>query len=229
VISELSQSRFHLEIKMKDFFKQLAEFPLTIGITLLTLIAFGLETVVPGSGGFLEYDTTVTWLRQVANSFTCHWLHWSGEHLFWDLGMFVLLCGLCEQINRRALTITLLVASVFIPLAVGICHPEVVSYRGLSGLDTALFGMAVVYFGLARMKESDHRGMLLCFGLLAAMVGKTIHELNFGTFFVESSNFIPVPVAHIVGAVIGISVGVWQHFHEIEIDRRPVGSTEPVV
>ena len=177
----------------------------------------------------LEYDTTKPWVQQLANLFSCHLQHWSGEHLFWDLGMFALLCGLCEQINRRALAITLLVASATIPVAVGIYHPEVVSYRGLSGLDTALFGMAVIYFGLARMKESDYWGMLVYVGLFLALVVKTVHELNFGTFFVESNNFIPVPIAHIVGAVIGISIGSWQYLNDSRDIQRQIGNAKPIV
>ena len=215
---------------MNELSKRLAEFPVTIGITLLTLIVFGLEACFPASGSFFEYDTTEPWVQQLANLFSCHLQHWSGEHLFWDLGMFALLCGLCEKINRRALALTLLVAAATIPVAVGIYHPEVASYRGLSGLDTALFGMAVVYFGLARMMESDHWGMLIYLGLLVALVAKTVHELNFGTtFFVESSNFIPVPVAHIVGAVIGISIGSWRYLIDLGNIRRRIGSAKPIV
>ena len=214
---------------MNELLKRLGDFPVTIGITLLTLIVFGLEAFFPATGSFLEYDTTEPWVRQFANLFSCHLQHWSGEHLFWDLGMFALLCGLCEKINRRALALTLLVASVSIPVAVGMYHPEVASYRGLSGLDTALFGMAVVYFGLDRMKESDFWGMLTYIGLMVALAIKTVHELNFGTtFFVESSNFVPVPVAHIVGAVIGISIGSWRYLNKSGTIRRQLGNKRPI-
>lgn len=220
---------------MSQFLKTLSSWPITWGITVATLALFGLEFVFPACGAMLEFDTTTSWVSQIVNLLTCHWMHWTGEHLFWDLGMFVLLCGLCEKINRRRMAMTLLTASIAIPIAVGMWHPEVVSYRGLSGLDTALFGMAVVSFGLAKMRESDRWGMALYFGLLVAMIGKTIHELNFGTLFVESSNFVPVPVAHVVGAVIGVSFGVWQFASErtdgeVQADEPGVnGGSAPLV
>ncbi len=201
---------------MADTIKQLSQFRWTLSLSLLACVLFAIEIVVPASGPFLEYESTRSPLGQIPNLFSCHWLHWSGEHLFWDLGMFGLLCGLCERICRRTLVLLLMSSSMLIPVAVGLYHPEIATYRGLSGLDTALFGMAVVYLGLQRMKESDLQGVLIYFALLAAMVAKTIHELNFGTLFVESSNFIPVPVAHIVGALTGISIGVWQHFRELD-------------
>jgi hypothetical protein len=151
-------------------------------------------------------------LGQLVQLFCCHFRHWSGEHLFWDLGMFALLGAICERISRCGMLVAVVGSICLIPPLVGIFHSSVLTYRGLSGLDTALFGMAVVYLALAKLRDRDHGEALIYFGLLIGMLLKICHELIFGTVFVESNNFLPVPAAHIVGAVIGIVVGVVQYW-----------------
>ena len=75
------------------------------------------------------------WWRGV----TCHWTHWTLDHLLWDLLAFTVLIPLCWQAGAARLGWTLGLSSLLIPLAVWLCLPTMTEYRGLSGLDSALF------------------------------------------------------------------------------------------
>ncbi len=191
---------------MIDYLKTI---PLTISISLLAILAFAFPQFLIG----LEYGTHVSPIDQIVSLFGCHLLHWSSEHLFWDLGMFALLGAICERISRRTFAVVLVLSAVFIPPLVGIYEPAVETYRGLSGLDTAIFGMAVVHFLIEKLRERDKTGSFINLGLLIGMVGKIVHEMISGsTIFVESTGFSPVPIAHVVGAIIGILAGIWIGF-----------------
>ena len=92
-----------------------------------------------------------------------------------------------------------------IPVAVFLWAPEVIVYRGLSGIDSALFTLALV--GLLREAWVDRsRGHVL----LLAAVGlgfllKVALEIATGTaVFADSTAFHPVPLAHMVGACTGL-------------------------
>lgn len=187
---------------MNDYLKTI---PVTLSISLLALLAFAF----PSLSAALEYSTSTIPIDQPLQVVGCHLLHWSSDHLFWDLAMFAMLGAICERLSRRTYLWVLAIAAFVIPPIVGACYPAIETYRGLSGLDTALFGMATVSIGLQRWREGDKSGVWVYFGLLAGMVCKIGHELIFGnTFFVESSHFVPVPMAHVVGAMLGVLAGL---------------------
>ena len=91
-------------------------------------------------------------------------------------------------------------------LAVWLFLPQVEVYRGLSGIDSALF--ALVGVSLLRVAATEGRwGTLVAAGtLVIAFVGKTSFEVMAGTtIFVDSAatGTVSVPLAHVVGAVLG--------------------------
>ena len=134
---------------------------------------------------------------------TCHWTHWSLDHLLWDLAVFVGLGAACEQMNRSRYLICLAAATILIPLAVVIFLPDIEIYRGLSGLDSALFSLLVI-------PNLDKR-FSLGVGFLAAFLLKTAYEMATGaTVFVSSSpDIASVPLAHAVGALTGMLLSWW--------------------
>ncbi len=140
----------------------------------------------------------------------CHLLHWSGEHLFWDLAMFVVLGAICERWLPRAFTITLLVCTVAIPLAVFWAHPNIDVYRGLSGLDTAIFSLLATALWLRSRPVQDHFQEVVCGLLLVALWSKIILEFQSGqVLFVQQVDFVPLPIAHAVGGLVGSVVALW--------------------
>ncbi len=70
---------------------------------------------------------------------TGHLVHWSTEHLVWDLAVFLGLGVACELRSRRRTALALALAVVGIGWGARLWTPGLDVYRGLSGLDAALF------------------------------------------------------------------------------------------
>lgn len=137
----------------------------------------------------------------------CNWLHWSANHLFWDLLTFYVVGRFCERHSRAAFLWTTIVASASIPAIVMITTPELASYRGLSGIDTALFALLATTWLLTEIRRQQWARSLVFLGLLLGMAAKIAYEMTAQqTLFVSDTSFTPVPLAHLTGAAIGILV-----------------------
>lgn len=157
---------------------------------------------------------------------TSHLSHWSWNHLAWDLFAFGLLSLLCLRLSPARYGTCLLVAAVFIPMEVKVNQPLIESYRGLSGLDTALMGLVVA--ALWRQPVEDLSWgvsrWLAVFGG-GSFLAKTMYELTTGgTVFVASGNesFAPVISAHLVGFVCGLLVGSFKCSSRLMWNERAV-------
>jgi membrane associated rhomboid family serine protease len=172
----------------------------TISLTLLAIAA----ALLPGSWLELQRGGAV-W--RVA---TCHFTHFTYEQLAWDALVFLLLGIACARRNRGAFHATLLASVVVVPIAV-LAFSNVTTYRGLSGVDSALFGL------LLTMESGRNRIVALCGVAFAA---KMIFEMGTGaTIFVHSDAFTAVPVAHIAGALVGVIVAIGQRLFSSSIEH----------
>ncbi|HEX2059316.1 MAG TPA: rhomboid family intramembrane serine protease [Thermoanaerobaculia bacterium] len=139
----------------------------------------------------------------VLEMITSHFLHWSVEHFVWDALAFVVLGVACARRDLHGCLTTLVVAIFAIPLAVMHFAPEVAVYRGLSGLDSALFALLLV--------QMRSRLALLC-GI--AFAAKIAFELTTGSALFAANmgeGVVAVPVAHIAGALVGLCAGTAAH------------------
>jgi rhomboid family GlyGly-CTERM serine protease len=137
---------------------------------------------------------------------TCHWVHWSAEHLGWDLLTLMALAWGCRRHWRRALA-ALAAATVTIPVAVALLQPGLASYRGLSGLASTLFVMVACELLARRTRRLVSIAAALA---LAGFAGKVAWELTTGAaLFVDgaAAGFVPVPLAHLVGGLCGAVAG----------------------
>jgi rhomboid family GlyGly-CTERM serine protease len=175
-------------------------------LTLALASVILLVQAVPELTHAAEWQRTGEWHRV----FSCHFTHWSWDHLSWNLAMLLILGIPCELAARREMGIAIFAALVAIPIAILICLPEMRQYRGFSGVDSALLTLL-----LALRWRQGHRLVPALVGI--AFAGKIGYELVAGTaLFADSAvaGFVPVPLAHAVGALCGLMVA-W---------RRP-GST----
>ncbi|HJQ38564.1 MAG TPA: rhomboid family intramembrane serine protease [Thermoanaerobaculia bacterium] len=149
--------------------------------------------------------------------FTCHFTHWTYEQLAWDAIAFLALGAACARRHRAAFCATLLASAVLVPLAVLVLAPEVIAYRGLSGLDSALF---VLLLGTverrALARRNGNGGLKPAAPLVIAVCGiafiaKIAFEMRTGAT-VFAGSVAPVPVAHIAGAVAAVLVLLVQRF-----------------
>ena len=157
----------------------------TILLTLATLAAALLD------GSLLELQRG----GEVWRIVTCHFTHFTYEQLAWDALALTCLGVACERRNRGAYHATLLASVLLIPLAVLVFDPRIETYRGLSGIDSALFALLVV----------STRNWFLGV-LFAAKIAFEV--LTGGAVFVGDIEV--VPIAHVAGALIGAAFGVRQ-------------------
>jgi membrane associated rhomboid family serine protease len=143
---------------------------------------------------------------------TCHFTHWTYEQLAWDAVAFLALGAACARRNRAAFHATLLASAILVPLAVLAFAPEVIAYRGLSGLDSALFVLLVLECGggshRSWLRQRSWRFAIESGGYAAALLGfiaKIAFEMHTGAT-VFAGSVTPVPVAHIAGAVSALLV-----------------------
>jgi rhomboid family GlyGly-CTERM serine protease len=149
-------------------------------------------------------------LNEAWRFLTCHWVHWSGEHLFWSGGAFFVLSAAAEDIGRRLYLACVLVSALLIPIGLRLWSPELAVYGGLSGIDSALFGLVAV--SIVRDSISSRRWTgAVAIGLLSAGFAAKIgfETITGGAFFVNSTaTMVPVPLAHLLGAAAGVVVGL---------------------
>jgi len=200
----------------------LSQIPITLLISAFVIIAPSVGEL----SGLMTIDFRSITAADLPRVFTCHLLHWSWNHLLWDLAMFTTLGAIAETNMPRRYRWTLLLSALLIPAGVVLHHPEMETYRGLSGIDTAIFGLIVADLLGRRLVERDWNSAFWFSLLLLAMLGKMLMETFAGTnLFVSDTSFIPLPVAHLIGAVTGLVIGAIPHVIPRGSFRRPGLST----
>jgi len=178
----------------------------TLILVAAAVVLMPLETL----SQWFEYDRTAVASGQLWRIVTCQLTHCSWDHLFWDAAALTVIGWVLERDHRRAMLVCVGLAAVLIPLAVHLCLPEIATYRGLSGIDSALFILLAVALLRESRADGDRLWTVACTLLLAAFAAKTAYELVTGsTLFVnaEQSAMLPVPLAHVVGALLGAACG----------------------
>jgi rhomboid family GlyGly-CTERM serine protease len=160
--------------------------------------------LLPGAGESLAWDRNDTGTVFWANALTAHLTHWDPAHLLFDLLAWMVLGTIIETHSRRlwCWTVGLSVPLVF--LFVLLAAPDISVYRGLSGLDSALFTAAALMIHDRAIKRNDPGMAWITVGCIMALVSKIVWEWSTGSpVFARSGNFTAVPQAHLAGALAG--------------------------
>jgi rhomboid family GlyGly-CTERM serine protease len=178
-------------------------------LPVLTIIIAGLAIAIHCSHSAtvaLQFDRDAFVQGEIWRVLTGHLTHFGTDHLRWDLIALLAFGSLTELRSRRTFIACLVTSAVVIPLGVGIFQPQFVTYRGLSGIDSALFGFVTA--DLLRTGWRDGDKLMTCFGAiaLAGFLVKSAYEICTGlTVFVGgSTEFEAVPLAHLLGAATGV-------------------------
>jgi rhomboid family GlyGly-CTERM serine protease len=202
----------------------------------LLLVVFAVAVSVwPGFAGSLQYDRDAIARCEVWRLVTSHFTHWSGNHLFWDALAFAALGWLCERNSVGSFLRCVGLSAFLIPLTLWVALPQMATYRGLSGIDSALF--ALLATRVVREAASDkNRLKLIVAGIVSVgFAAKVGFELSTGTtLFVDSaaSGLVPVPLAHVVGGIVGIACGLLdpliRSVHNLQTDNSwPANTFDP--
>ena len=157
------------------------------------------------------YDRSALVHHELWRLLTCHWVHLSWDHLFWSAMTFLGLGSLCELMDKKKYYATVAVSAILIPAAIWWKLPALMIYGGLSGLDCALYALLMVLL-IKREIRSCSRVWVAFFSLLlVGLIIKISYETITGlTIFVSNahSSMVPVPLAHLVGGIIGAGIGL---------------------
>jgi len=170
------------------------------------LLAAGAVVVhlLPGVISLLEYSRDAILGGQLWRIITGHWTHASLDHLVWDVLAFAALGGAVAWRDRGLFWWTVLGSAVAISLTLFVFAPQWETYRGLSGIDSALF----VALGAAVWMESKRRSDRWLAGTaLLLFSGKVSFEMLTGSalFTTDVAGHEVVPMAHFVGACVGVA------------------------
>jgi len=171
----------------------------------------------------LQYDRESIYLHQYWRLLSCHWSHWSIEHLSWDALTFVLLGAACERWSRTRFLVFLGIATPLIPLVVHRMLPTINNYRGLSGIDAGLLTLLLAMVVRTQIGLRQYRFVALAGAAFIALAAKLVIEFGTGsTVFVTWSGVrvVPLPMAHLLGAVVGLVVGFARKPGETRRDAR---------
>lgn len=177
-----------------------------------------------------QYDYHAIANGQVWRLITQHWTHWNGDHLFWDLITFIGLGAACEYRDRKSFIRVIAPTSVVISLALFTAQPSLLICRGLSGLDSALFGLLITRLYLDQGR-TNRPLRTLCLTAAALFFVKTLIETGTGTtLFVDSRQalMIPVPLCHLSGFISGCllaspsSLAIFRALAHMNSSRRPL-------
>jgi len=185
------------------------DFPaVTLTLCFVTLMA----STIPQLAALLEYNRLVILEGEFWRLFTGHLTHYPGEHLWYNLLALAVLSGLAERYGRRALIEILVCSSLAIPLVLFSFAPEVVVYRGISGILSGLcFYVALRLLGDSMASScwtTRLWGGAIATGLLVVMAVKLVWEAQTGMPFHDlfaKETFQLVPQAHLAGALMGVA------------------------
>lgn len=175
--------------------------PTVIGL-VITILHFA-----PTASFSFEFDRAALARGEGWRLLTGHFVHFNASHLAWDAGAFALLASLLPAQSPRRWLVLVIGAALFISVGVWLMQPHFEIYRGLSGVDCALFGALLVERLRAARCERDQLALALVALAAIGFVAKCgVELLSDAPVFAASGAYSPVPLAHFLGAIWGAFV-----------------------
>lgn len=131
---------------------------------------------------------------------TCQFVHYSTSHLFWNLVVVAIPAYLIVAMGREFLWTVSASLLVIGPLLF-IADDALLYYAGLSGIGSAL----IMQLACLKLREPTSPRFFWCL-VMGVMVAKLASELVFSQPLLSGgpeSQFVPVPLAHLIGLIIG--------------------------
>jgi len=160
-------------------------------------------------GELLEFSRPAILHGQYYRLLTGHLTHFTAEHMLWDTLTLLVLGMLVAKQSSKLFWWTLLGSATMISLAILAWLTQMEIYRGLSGIDSAMFTCAAI-----QVIRRTHGAMRwLATVAILGFMGKTFFELWTGqAIFVQNlgEGVSPVILAHLIGALWGAVMGMWE-------------------
>ena len=163
------------------------------------MVLLALACALAGAGEPLQYDRIAVHGGEVWRFATASLVHWSWDQLLWDGIVFAALGLVAAKAWPARFHFAVFASAIAIPIVIHVGVRDVMTYRGLSGIDSALF--ALVALRLAKQTRSPV--FWLCLIGFAAKIG--FEAATGSTVFVRelAPGVSAMPLAHVIGAAIG--------------------------
>lgn len=140
---------------------------------------------------------------------TSHLCHWSWDHLWWDLLAFGSLSAVAIRLAGHRYFWCLGLSALAICFEFHLFQTDLSTYRGLSGIDSAIFGLITYQL----FKVGGKARLMSVIAASAFSIKTGVEIISGNTVFVNAEQaFTPVPSAHLVGFASGILSGIKVHF-----------------
>lgn len=170
-------------------------------ITLLLAALAMAAHAIPGVTEWLQFDRAAVARGEAWRWFTAHLTHFDLNHLAWDVGALLALGWTCEGHSRGRFVAAVILPAVAITPAVWIWQPQFTVYRGLSGIDSALFALLATSLLKRPWRFEKFTGAA---ALLSIAVKCIVELTTHTTLFADGEGYAPVPLAHAIGLLAGI-------------------------
>jgi rhomboid family GlyGly-CTERM serine protease len=168
----------------------------------VTLLLFALPALAAGiAPGALIYDRAALLQGEWWRLWTGHWVHFSGSHLAWNLGVLIVAGTWLERLRPSTLLRVVLVGAPVISIGLLMFAPTMAAYGGLSGLATGV----VLLLALVQMQERPaERAWWIALVMLVA--GKiAVDAVSPAPLFSRFAGEIhPSALAHLLGGLIAL-------------------------
>lgn len=157
----------------------------------------------PAATAALELSRAAIAHGQLWRLLTGHFTHYTPAHLFWDTLTFLILGTMVAQRSTARFWACTFASALAISATVLLLPVQ--TYRGLSGIDSALFTCAATLLAREGLRERRPATLAIAALALSAFLSKTLFELLTGKllFVQDLAGMQPLALAHIVGAAVG--------------------------
>jgi rhomboid family GlyGly-CTERM serine protease len=197
-------------------------------------IALALPGLVRDGGSSLpaalELRDTFTTDAEPWRLLTGHLVHLNGRQLMMNLISFVWLGCLCEPRMQRRYGTLLVVSALTVSAGVLHAHPDLVSYRGLSGVASAQFAAVVALRLRDGLRSGRTAPAVPPLVALLLFLGKTAFEVETGRALFAGTLALgaaaPSPAAHLFGAIAGLAVALLPAAHSLSAARPAMAGAQ---
>lgn len=200
----------------KEAQKLIKKIPIiTFSIVFISMVTF----LLPETTSILIFDREAIVNGEIWRLFSSHWVHFTINHLVYNLFVFVISGWIVERKSYSQLLF------LYTSMAFGICmalllyKPEMIYYGGLSGISCGL----IYYCALLKMGEEHWRTVCRC--IIIFLPVKVAIELYSNTTVLPywgHQPFVIMPVSHAMGIATAL-------FFYIGAEVKPIYGMFPTI
>jgi rhomboid family GlyGly-CTERM serine protease len=175
--------------------------------------------LLPGLSDLLVYDRRAILSGEFWRLLTGHLVHFSKGHLFFNLLGFVMTGWTVWRLRYPGFWMLCVIASLAISGAL-LLQSDVIFFGGISGIVNA----AIVFIAIRGLKKREG-WMWLSVVVLILTVANSVLEVKTGQptlGILGDRPFVPVPLSHLVGGLVGAIMGTELWRLPIKLPRRPL-------